>query len=80
LEHEALAQAVETTVDSTPTWVMTAEHLVAIALCTGRAKDFARILEFLDQDVVDADKLNAILICHGLVPKWEQFKRKYLEG
>jgi hypothetical protein len=80
LEHEALAQAVETTVEGTPTWVMTAEHLVAIALRTGRAKDFTRILQFLEADVVDADKLDCILTRHGLVPKWEQFKRKYLEG
>jgi hypothetical protein len=80
LEHEALAQAVETTVDGTPTWVMTAEHLVAIALCTGRAKDFTRILQFLEQNVVDAHKLNDILVRHELVSKWVQYKRKYVEG
>jgi hypothetical protein len=59
--------------------VLGAEHLVAIALETGRAKDFARIVQFLEQDAVDADKLNQILVRHGLLPKWERFKRKYLE-
>jgi hypothetical protein len=41
LVEEALEQAVETQVEGVRTWVMTAEHLVAIALQTGRAKDFA---------------------------------------
>src|SRR5262245_58832822 len=35
LGEEALAQAIETEVEGVKTWVMTAEHLVAIALQTG---------------------------------------------
>jgi hypothetical protein len=58
--------------------VLGAEHLVAIALQTGRAKDYARIVQFLEQDAVDADKLNRILVRHRLVGKWEKFERKYL--
>ena len=38
LEREALRGAVSTKVEGVPTWVMPAEHLVAIALNTGRAK------------------------------------------
>jgi hypothetical protein len=79
LEQEALAQAVETEVEGVRTWVLSAEHLVAIALRTGRAKDYARIVQFLEQDAVDAHKLNRILVRHGLVGKWEKFARKYLE-
>ena len=79
LEQEALAQAVETEVEGVRTWVLGAEHLVAIALETGRAKDYARIVQFLEQDAVDADKLNPILMRHGLAGKWEKFARKYLE-
>ncbi len=79
LEREALADAFETQVEGVRTWVMTAEHLVGIALSTGRPKDHARILQFLEQDAVDADKLKHILKRHGLVPKWEQFERRYLE-
>ena len=79
LEQEALTEAVETEVESIGTWVLTAEHLVAIALETGRAKDFARIVQFLEQDAVDLDKLNLILRRHGLVTKWGKFERRYLE-
>src|SRR5687767_364274 len=39
LVEEALAQAVEKDVDGTAARVFTAEHLAAIALQTGRAKD-----------------------------------------
>ena len=78
LEQEALAEAVEADVEGVPTCVLMAEHLVAIALQTGRTKDYLRIAQFLEQDAVSTDRLNQILIRHGLLPKWEQFKRKYL--
>jgi hypothetical protein len=79
LEQEALAEATETDVEGVPTRVTTAEHLVAIALNTGRAKDFARILQFLEQEAVSRDKLNRILVKHGLGGKWEKFRRRYLD-
>lgn len=79
LEREALAAAVQVEVEGIPSWVMTSEHLVAIALNTGRPKDFARIVQFLEEDVVDRDTLRRILTRHGLVSKWEQFKRRYLD-
>jgi hypothetical protein len=47
LEHEAVAEAIAATVQGVPTWVMKAEHLVAIALRTGRAKDHIRVLQFI---------------------------------
>ena len=78
LEQEALASAVETEVEGVRTWVLSAEHLVAIALKTGRAKDYARIVQFLEQDAVEADNLNRILMRHKLVDKWEKFERRYL--
>src|SRR5438094_367944 len=61
LVQEALAQAVETDVEGAPTRVMTAEHLAAIALQTGRGKDMARILQFIESGTLDADKLDEIL-------------------
>lgn len=78
LTEEALAQAVETEVEGVPTRVMTAEHLVAMALKTGRAKDFARILQFIESGALDADRLDAILTRHGLLEKWERFGHKFL--
>ncbi len=79
LEGEGLAEAVQAQVEGVPTWVMTAEHLVAIALQTGRAKDHARILQFLEQNAIDTGKLKSILARHGLTPKWEKFRQRYLD-
>jgi hypothetical protein len=79
LEEEGLREAVQTDVEGVPAWVMRAEHLVAIALETGRAKDHARILQFLEQDVVNRDELKRIVDAHGLSPKWEKFKARFLE-
>lgn len=79
LEEEALADAVETEVDGIRTWVLGAEHLVAIALETGCSKDYARIVQFLEQDAVDAEKLDRILKRHGLISRWEKFKSKYVQ-
>jgi len=80
LEREALAEAVETRVEGVQTWVLRAEHLVAIALSAGRARDYARVVQFLEQDAVESDRLDRVLTRHGLAPEWERFKGKYLEG
>lgn len=79
LGEEALAQAVETEMEGVRTWVMTAEHLVAIALQTGRAKDHNRILQFIESGALDANKLDAVLTRYGLLEKWERFGHKFLE-
>lgn len=79
LEREAIAEAIETDVEGAPTRVMTAEHLVAIALRTGRSKDRARIVQFIEQEAVNKTTLDAILIRHGLSVKWDEFKKKFDE-
>ena len=80
LVEEALTQAVETEVEGVRTRVMTAEHLTAIALQTGRAKDFARILQFIESGTLDTDKLDGILRRHGLVAKWDEFGDKFKDN
>ena len=80
LVEEALAQAGETKLEGVTTWVMTAEHLTVMALQTGRAKDFSRILQFIESGTLAPDKLDQILARHGLLAKWEQFGHKFLEG
>jgi hypothetical protein len=80
LDEEALQQAVETEVEGARAWVISAEHLVAMALKTSRAKDLARILQFVESGVLDAAKLDTILSRHGLLEKWEQFGIKFLKG
>lgn len=57
LEQEAVEKSVPATVEGVGTWIMTAEHLVAIALRTGRAKDHNRVLQFMEQNAVDRKKL-----------------------
>jgi len=80
LERIAIAEAVETEVEGVPTRVMSAEHLVAIALRVGRAKDHSRILQFLEQGAVHREKLQDILEQSGLTSKWREFERRFLEG
>jgi hypothetical protein len=78
LDLEAVRESVPTDVEGTQTFVMTAEHLAAIALRTGRAKDHNRILQFLEQNTLDKARLRDILQRHGLTTKWQQFERRYL--
>jgi hypothetical protein len=80
LHKEAVEQSVTVTVDGVETRVMTAEHLVAIALRTGRQKDHNRILQFIEQQAVDRAKLQTVIERHGLALKWSEFERRYLGG
>ena len=80
LERQAVAGSLPTKVEGVSTWVMTEEHLVAIALQTGRTKDHLRILQFIEQRAVRMETLQAIIESHGLTAKWDQFKRRFLEG
>lgn len=80
LEEEALAQAVETDVAGVKTRVLTAEHLVALALELGGARDETRITRFLESGVLDGDKLDPIIARHGLLAKWREFQDKHGNG
>jgi hypothetical protein len=77
LVEEAIARARSLTVEGVPTFVFTAEHLVAVALETGRPKDKARILQFIEAEAVDQKALAVILDRHGLTQKWKQFKQQF---
>jgi hypothetical protein len=57
---------------------MTAEHLVAVALRLGRAKDFARILQFIEAGVLETDTLKQILGRHELLEQWAKFNDRFL--
>lgn len=78
LIEEALQTAVEVDFDGIPTRVMTAEHLCAICLDTGRMKDFLRVSLFIEQDAVDRKALAEILRRYNLlgraasVPNWTE--------
>ncbi len=80
LVEEALRDAVTMDVEGTPARVFTAEHLAAIALETGRAKDKARLLQFLEEGALDPPRLQSILARHGLSAAWNRFERQFLQG
>jgi hypothetical protein len=77
LIEEAITEAQEVDVEGVPTPVFSAEHLVAIALQTGRAKDKARILQFKEADAIDAQRLKQILERHGLAGRWTSFEQQF---
>ena len=66
LLEEALAEARETRYEATLTRVLRAEHLLAIALQTGRDKDRERVRLLREQASLDQKYLAAILARHGL--------------
>lgn len=78
LVEEALVQAVEADVEGTPARVFTPEYLAAIALQTGRAKDKARLLQFIEAGGLDVDRFQAILARHGLIEPWQKFEGQFL--
>jgi hypothetical protein len=77
LVEEAIAQAREADVEGERTFVISAEHLVAIALQTGRAKDKARIIQFVEANVLNRDILLDILNRHNLSERWTRFEQMF---
>ncbi len=73
LLEEALDEAADTHYEKTPTRILRAEHLVAICLQTGRAKDRQRVQLFVEEAALDEAKLSDILTRHGLEAKWKQW-------
>jgi hypothetical protein len=81
LDVEALDRAVEVEEDfgsgmPVNTRVIAPEHVVAIAIRTGRPKDLIRIDDFVEQEAVDLTRLQDVLQRHGLLDKWAEFCRK----
>lgn len=79
LGEEALAAAREIDIDGEGASVMSPEHLAAIALQTGRAKDKARFFQFMEAGVLDRSRLEAIIARHGLTRRWQHYERQFRE-
>ncbi|MGI6099603.1 MAG: hypothetical protein GX174_08215 [Lentisphaerae bacterium] len=73
LLEEALAEARNVTYGETPTRVLRIEHLAAIAVQTGRAKDRQRVALFADGAEMDQPLLKSILERYGLETKWAEW-------
>jgi hypothetical protein len=59
-------------------WSRREEQVLALALETGRAKDQARLLQFVEAGVLDAERFQAILSRHHVVDAWQKFERQFL--
>lgn len=66
LVREAITNATGTEFDGIPTRVFSAEHLCAVALQTGRTKDYLRVVMFLEAKAVDRMSLESILERYNL--------------
>jgi len=71
LLEEALAEAQEIRYENTPARVVRAEHLMAICLQTGRAKDRDRVRLFREEATLDMEYLSGILKRHNLEDAWQ---------
>ncbi len=66
LVSEAIREALDVEFEGAPTRVFRPEHLCAIALDTGRAKDYARVTMFLEQGEVALERLERLVERYGL--------------
>ena len=73
LLEEALREAIDVPYDEVTTRVLRAEHLLAICLQTGRAKDRDRVRLLREEAPLDGAFLQAVLERHQLVEKWNQW-------
>jgi hypothetical protein len=78
LVEEALDRAVDKDIEGISVRVFSAEHLAAIALQTGRAKDKARLVQFIEEGALDLKRFEEILVRHGLFEKWRLFQKRIL--
>ena len=75
LLNEAVREARKIKYQGTETRVMTIEHLLAIMLQTGRAKDRERFFKVLEEAEIDQAKLSRILKRFDLLGKYQKWKR-----
>lgn len=80
LVEEALRESINRDVAGTQASVFTAEHLAAIALQTARARDKARLLQFIEAGAIDASRFQDIISRHGLLAAWKRFEQQFLTG
>jgi hypothetical protein len=77
LTEEALANAVAVEFGSTITRVLSVEYLAAIMLETGRPKDYARLIQFFESDVLNLSLLEDIIAKHDLSARWDRFRSRF---
>jgi hypothetical protein len=78
LTREALEKADTADFEGIPFRVVGAVYLAVIALNTGRAKDFARILALLESGSVTMEEIEALAQKHSLFEAWKRFKTRFM--
>jgi hypothetical protein len=74
LLSEAIRRAAEVSFYEVPTRVFRPEHLCAVALQTGRKKDYLRVSLFLEQGAVDVAALNGLVERYGLTDRLKKVR------
>ena len=77
LVEEAVIAARERSFQDVRVLVVSSEHLCAIALQAGRAKDFARVHAFIKAGAVDAGALRGLIERFALTERWQTYERRY---
>lgn len=74
---EAINKAEKMTIENSAVSVIDREHLTAMWLFAGRAKDFQKIALFWEANLLDTEKLFDILERHKLLSKWNKEKWRF---
>lgn len=77
LVEEAVSHAREQAYHGLKVPVVTADYLCAIALQTGRAKDFQRVHSLIEAGCVTAARLRDLIQKHALQDRWRSYARRY---
>ena len=62
-----------------PTWVITPEYLIALALDLHRSKDYERVSRLLSQALVNRILVDELIRRFALTEQWNIFLRRYPE-
>ena len=77
LVEQAVREALERPFHDLAVPVVGAEHLCAIALQTGRSKDYLRVHSLIEAGCVDAAALARLVEKHALSARWSDYARRY---
>jgi len=77
LVEEAVVAALEQAFHDLAVPVVSAEHLCAIALQTGRPKDYLRVHSLIEAGCVELAALARMIEQHGLSERWSIYVRRY---
>jgi hypothetical protein len=77
LVEEAVQLAQEQAFEDLQVPVVGAEYLCAIALQTGRSKDYQRVLSLLEAGAVDAQRLKHLIDTFALHERWKTYVARF---